>query len=259
MDRFKLLLISLLFFSGATASAQQCFVDIFLPLRARALPGAYGSLWQTFLTITNHSDSPVPLGGVGSCQLGLCTTQVLRPGATVTPHPPFRHYVGIACDDVPRLDFNLRVRDLSRGHLTWGTTVPVVYPEDVAYGEVVRITDIPNSEQFRSMLRVFSVPEGTSGQARIRVFEIKPTLEPDHAAPDVLVADFAVDLVTEPLDPSHSPGTAQIPLWTLPQLAGVGLLRVEVSASPEVGLWALATATNNDTQHVTVLAPRKLP
>lgn len=259
MNRFKRLLITLLFLTGAPASAQECVEQIFLPLRATALPGAYGSLWQTFLTITNHSDVPVAIGGVGTCQLGICETPLLKPGATVTPPTPFRDYITIGCDDLSRVDLSLRVRDLSRGHETWGTSVPVVYSEDVVYGDVVSITDIPNSDQFRSMLRVYSVPEGTSGQARIRVFEVKPIEETRDATPDVLVADFVVDLITAPLDPLHSPGVAQVPLWILPELAGVELLRVEVSAAPAVGLFALVTTTNNETQHVTVLAPRNVP
>ncbi len=257
MQRLKALLIPLLFFSGPPASGQECYERILLPVRANQLPGAYGSLWQTFLTITNHSDSTVLIHDIDSCPFPPCPSPALRAGATVTPRV-YRDYVTIDCDDVGRVAINLRVRDLSRGHETWGTSVPVVFADDVVYGDIVSITDIPNSDQFRSMLRVYSVREGTTGQARIKVFEVKPGQEATDAYGDVLVADFVVDLVPAPLDPWNTPGIAQVPLWTLPELQGVELLRVEVSAAPDLGVWAFATATNNDTQHVTVLSPRKV-
>lgn len=139
-----------------------------------------------------------------------------------------------------------------------GTTVPIVLGDDAFYGEIVSITDIPNSPEFRSMLRIYGVPEGSRGEATVRIFEVGAAEETDDALGDRLLADFQVALSPAPLDPSHTPGLAQIPLWTRPELQAVERVRVEIRGSPDLGLWAMVSATNNDTQHVTILSPPQI-
>lgn len=256
MTRFSSLLIAVLLAAVPEARSQECFENVLLPVRANQVPGANGSSWQTFLTITNHGASAAEIGRIGICRVEPCEVSVLRPGATVTPRA-YEDYVAIECGDVEQVEISLRVRDLSRTHQTWGTTIPIVLGDDAFYGEVVSITDIPSSPEFRSMLRVYGVPEGSRGEATVRIFEVGAAEETDDALGNRLLADFQVGLSPAPLDPFHTPGLAQIPLWTLPELQGVERVRVEVRASADLGLWAMVSATNNDTQHVTILSPRQ--
>lgn len=252
-------MISCALMSGVPVIAQEssCVERILVPVRANKLPGAHGSLWQTYLTVTNHGSTAVDIGGIGSCGIPPCTIAVVAPDTTIVPQV-YDDYIVIGCDEAANVDISLRVIDLSRALGTWGTTIPVVRGRDVYYGGVISITGIPNTEQFRSMLRIYGVQEGTRTQVRVQIFEVTPNVEPGGALSDVLHADFDVSVAPVPSDPLHSPGRAEIQLWMIPEIQEAELIRVEITGNEGAGLWAMVSATNNDTQHVTMLLP-KLP
>lgn len=239
--------------SSATVVAQEtpCHERILVPVRANQVPGAHGSLWQTFLTITNHSDSPVHVSGIGDCTLPPCTAAVVPPNATVMPRI-YGPYIGTSCEELAKLAMSLRVRDLSRALDTWGTSIPLVHERDVHYGGLISITDIPNTAEFRSMLRIYGMERGTNNQVRLAFFAVTPNQEHDKRG---ITAD-------EPLVELHvllshdNPGTVEIPLQMVTELQNEDVVRVEITGSEGVGLWAMVSATNNDTQHVTMLWPR---
>lgn len=240
---------------AATAQDTPCVEEILLPIKADEVPGAYGSVWQSFLTITNHGDTSITIGGIfGGCGLALCPEVVIDAGSTAIPRV-HDNYLTLDCETASQVDITLRVRDLSRTLDTWGTTIPVVRAPNVRHGEVVSITDIPNTSGIRSMLRIYAVEEGTMGDARVRVFEVLPNRRENDRNHDQLLADFIVALQPSALDPRNTPGLAQVPLWMLPEVQGAELIRVEVSGAADLGLWAMVSATSNSTQFVTILAP----
>ena len=63
MTRFSSLLIAVLLAAVPEARSQECFENVLLPVRANQVPGANGSSWQTFLTITNHGASAAEIEG----------------------------------------------------------------------------------------------------------------------------------------------------------------------------------------------------
>src|ERR1700687_1921032 len=100
---------------------------------AAATPGAYGSVWQTELGARNEADQRVVISDtpVGLC--GLCPPYA--------PHSTFRiplnatnpnagRFLYIGSPGVGNVTFTLRVQDISRQALTWGTAIPVVRDRD---------------------------------------------------------------------------------------------------------------------------------
>jgi hypothetical protein len=245
--------------AGSTPLAQEtCLEHVLVPIRANQVPGAHGSLWHSSLTITNHSETTVTVAGIDSCGLGLCMDPSLPPDATATPR--FYHeYITMACEDVAKLDISLRVRDLSRALDTWGTSIPVVYERDVHRGGVISITDIPNSPEFRSLLRIYAVERGTREQVHVTFFAVPQNREPEDAVSDEPLMEFEVMLEPQPLRPFTTPGLAEIPLQTIPELQDADVVRVEIVGRDGVGFWAMVSATNNHTQHVTMLLPPPPP
>lgn len=242
---------------AVTASAQDapCKERILVPVIAHEVPGAFGSIWQTYLTISNRGAESVFVDGVfRGCGLALCQTPTLAPNSTAIPSV-HDEYLSVDCDAVENLDINLRVRDLSREKETWGTSIPVVYEDDI-FHEPFGITDIRNGDGFRSMLRIYTFEKGVTTFARVKVYAVEPNRELNDDNTDLLLTDFSITLQPKPLDPFHTPGYAEISMQTLQELQGWEQLRVEISGEESVGLWAFVSTTSNDNQFVTVLTPR---
>lgn len=250
-------LSSILFLPGALAGQEEpCVERVLLPVIARnPVPGAHGSLWQTTLTLTNHGDADALIGGIFNCRVPLCPNEELSAGASAIPRV-YDSYLELECERLEAIEISLRIRDLSRELDTWGTAVPVVYESDLFRGTVFGINDIPNDERFRSMLRIYGIEPDTGGQVHVRIFEVVANHEAGDVASDVLLAEFDVSLRPQPRNPRAFPDIAEIVLWSMPELANSALIRVEMEGPEDVGLWAMVSATNNETQHVTILAPR---
>ncbi|MBW3563779.1 MAG: hypothetical protein KY459_03545 [Acidobacteria bacterium] len=258
MKQQRLTIIAVIFSLAVTAGAQDapCEQRILVPVIADGVPGAFGSIWQTYLTISNRGEEPVFVGGIfRDCGLPPCPTATVEPGSTAIPSFHDEYLTVLGCDAIENIDINLRVRDLSREKETWGTSIPVVYEDDV-FHEPFGITDIRNGDGFRSMLRIYTFERGVTTSARVKVYAILPNRELNDDDTDVLLTDFPVTLTPVPLDPFHTPGYAQISLPALQELEGWDQLRVEISGEESVGLWAFVSTTSNDNQFVTVLTPR---
>jgi IPT/TIG domain len=222
-------------------------VHLLIPIAASG-PGAFASQWRTDLAIHNATDQIVAPQGA------FCNPLILAPCIQylIEPHRtghqqlyPLNGQPG-AILTLPRtladnIDVQLRVQDLSRQSQTWGTSIPVVRPED--FRRVVRLHAIPTDARFRDTLRIYGYIGDTVATVRI----IDETNGAVLASTELNVAKTQ--------DPTSYPPFAQITSLrdAFPQIASRETVGVEVEASL---IWAFVAVTNNETQHVTVIAPQ---
>jgi len=211
--------------------------------------GAFGSLWHTDLTLHNATDATVfPSGPTCNPRiLAPCFIFHIDPHQTVqatlfadTPANPG------AILRIPRkvsssIDIQARVEDLSRQALTFGTSIPIVHESD--FRSVIRLHAVPTDVRFRDTLRVYGFTN-TRG-ATVRIVD-----EATHT----VIASTSLDLI-QPLDKTSYPPFAQITSLrdTFPQIASYESVGLEVESDL---VWAFVSVTNNETQHVTVIAPQ---
>ena len=191
---------------------------LLLPVVVSNAPGAFGSIWTTEVLLSNNTDAAVSIQNV-----------VIQPHQSVSL-PAANEPNGVFLL-VPRgnVDVQLRVRDLSREAQTFGTSIPVVRTTE--FRPIVRIHGVPTDSRFRSTLRIYNYP-GESGAVRLQIF--------DEATGALLVSNT----VTAFIQP-------------VPPFTGHDRVRIEVDSNvdPPRPIWAFVSITNNETQHVTVIAP----
>lgn len=223
-------------------------------------PGAHGSLWVTRLVGYNAWHEPIQVTQyAGRCAI-LCP-----PIDDVPPNSSFTDGAIAFSMDAGRsgtgsfvhiyqiysqwITFNLRVQDLSRQALTWGTELPVVR-ESEAFVDTLRLLNIPTDSRFRVAIRVYDFePANGDHHARLRVL----------SGNNQLLAETTVALVPSLGSQDGLPGYAQLTdlVASFPQIAASETVRVEITPIT-LGLrfWAFASVTNNETQHVTTVTPQ---
>ncbi|HEX8169336.1 MAG TPA: hypothetical protein VF824_02215 [Thermoanaerobaculia bacterium] len=264
MPRLPLLLLLLLSLLAVAAQGQE-YEKVLVPISLNQTLGAFGSVWHALLTISNVSETPVSVGQRGSCITGPCTPPPIPPHATV-------HEGVVPVSEVPasflfvdkgRLDdvnITIRTFDRSRLNRTWGATIPVVTRRDCFTGRF-GINDIPAGNDFRSSLRIYDFDAVTPGAVRVRIYRLAGfgPGTPVTATPDELLATLEPGF-TPPVSGGGTaghPGYASIALSALPELGGVERIRVEIEPLDTTGdYWAFVSATHNETQQVTIIAPR---
>ncbi|MHB0969207.1 MAG: hypothetical protein ACYC7A_00045 [Thermoanaerobaculia bacterium] len=155
------------------------------------------------------------------------------------------------------IHFTLRVQDVSRQALTWGTEIPVVRENAFRTGRI-SLPQVPLDARFRPMLRIYDV-DRHGGSVAIRFFD-------DDG---VLLSEESVELIVpvgnqhpDPSGPAtpdfYYPAWAQVSDFVArhPQLADHDRVRIEVEPPAGVHFWAFISVTNNETQHVTLITPQ---
>lgn len=213
-------------------------------------PGAHGSLWTTDVWIRNEN-----LYGVLSedrlfsfCHplASPCIPQPIETGQTVhwDASQGMRAPEGVQLF-VPRgsadgLHITALIRDLSRQEEAIGAELPIARERDFKEGPF-SIVRVPVASGFRTALRVYGTWGGT-----ITLRFVKENGD--------MLRKVSMNL--------RGSGQANIPPTAIlndlvqqyPELAGAGLIRIEISGSEP--LWAFASVTNNTTQHVTNIRPQ---
>jgi len=218
------------------------------------LDDAFGAKFYTFFSIWNVAGPDVPAFGLASapCEgIGECvpppgprlTVLKARQGAPAglfepLGDPGYLFFIPKGAFD--RLADALRVADLSRQDQSFGTRIPIV-PERDFRDDFIALIDIPMMPHFRNTLRIYSLNPQTS--VHIRVIRYNSTK---------IYSEIDADL-GDPADMFH-PGYAQLSdFGNVPPDS----VRIEIEPrSPGSRIWAFATVTNNDTQQLTVVAPR---
>jgi len=169
-------------------------------------------------------------------------------------------FVYVGAPGAGKVIFSLRVRDLSRQALTWGTAIPVIR-EEQTYTTRLQLLDVPTDARFRVALRVYDFDAPTSRSVRLRIYDVSQdtpiaTLPPQTALVDVVLRlELPVDNLYDAI-----PGSAVMTdlIGAFPQLSSARILRVVLDpVSSDLRFWAFASVTNDETQHVTAITPNK--
>jgi len=250
----KLLLPLVLVLCCASASAQGSeFEQILLPIGLeQSIAGGYGSVWKTELWVRNAGENPIEILNVCNVE---CPPYLLAPGAALKEPPigyqrvggPPGAFVSADARFADNLQISLRIRDLSRQELTWGTELPVVRRADLRVG-TIGLLDVPLETRFRQTLRLYSMATEPIG-VTVSFFEI-PSLAPEAA---LAARTFTITPATE-----YAPGYAQLLdfVSAIPELAGKERVYVEIRSDSALPFWGFISVTNNETQHVTTITPR---
>ena len=257
---------------AAAAQDQAPYERILVPIGYESeLPGAFGSLWSTILTGINDTDVFVEVSAgrpTGNCiAVGTgckeAPHQVFNLRLIAGSNPNTGAFVYVGKPGAGRVRFTLRVQDVSRQAQTWGTTIPVVRERD-AFAGLLHLLDIPIDPRFRVALRIYDFDASPESPAADRSVRLR-IYHRDFASPFLeTVLPFGVHDIRGG-DFPQVPSTVMIgnltdafpDLLSLPSIAPFGRnARIEIEpASPGLRFWAFVSVTNNETQHVTVIAP----
>jgi hypothetical protein len=260
----RVLLSLFLLFGVVTSSSAQYpgFEKVLFPIVVYApqtLPGAAGSQWVTDVSAVNRNDVEVPLADAFAC-FGCRTQHGMFPGITYELLPAARlpgagAFVFVDSRYVDKVSFDLRVRDVSRGAESFGSEVPVVREREFRE-EGVSLLGVPSASNLRLTLRVYGL-DPAPGSVKVLVYEERTreiiNIDSQPAA-DTLFAQRTYSLNFDTVAGSHvDPAYAQISDLPMP---ATPLARIDVIPQT-VGtrIWAFVSATNNDTQQVTVISP----
>jgi hypothetical protein len=201
------------------------------------------------------------------------------------PHATFRagemaadpnagEFLYIGAPGAGKVTFSLRVQDISRQSQTWGPAIPVVREKD-AFTSTLQLLDVPVEAHFRSALRIYDFDTGVPDaprQVRVRIFDMCGIGPIDRDCSSTALVDTTLALVPTSLrvvSDRQYPATAMVGnlVGAFPQLASVpptilafgqsrpAAVRVRIDPiTPGLRFWAFVSATNNETQHVTVIA-----
>lgn len=232
---------------------------VLLPVYLEAnVPGNNGSIWASDLWMRNGGQQAVAIAP-WACPVGQACIAVypltrqlqageslhnMTPFFPIAPASPARLlYLSPGADAVA---FQLRVADVSRGSLDSGTEVPVVRERELRTGPV-SLLNVPVGNN-RLLLRVYDVANTTSS-FRVRVYSQR-----EGTAADLLGDAVVTAFTGETGDFRMSPALAE---YGLPAATESASVRVEVTPlTAGSRFWALASATNNTTQHVTIVSPQ---
>ena len=228
-----------------TGSTEGVFDRLLVPI-ATASQGAFRSAWYPALNIVSTSLEHVLVFGVRvPCSFPVCYTSAvpfastragfLQPVTSVAAGPAFMF---VPKERVKDLSALLRVMDASRQEMSWGATIPIAHEREFTSDRIV-LGDIPWSSRFRLNLRIYGL---TPGEVRVKMYRPGP--------------DFP--LPTETVVALSSPQTLfDAPNATITAFGdgGAPFNVIVEPITPGLKIWAFISATNNETQHVTVIAP----
>jgi hypothetical protein len=233
---------------------------ILIPLLTPPIHGAFGSEFHTSFRGYNASESevgadvyglemdcfPCPVGDVFT-PLGVGPNSDFGPVImSGTPDRPGR-FLYVAPDQAGPLEFNLRVRDVTREGLNFGTEIPVVREREFRSSRVTLI-GVPTDSRFRNTLRVYATAltdlivtfsNGTQRVERsVTMQHSREPFDPEYAT----IGDFPVFA-----------GQAELVTITIDSVGSA----VSNPPAPPSPIWAFVTVTNNETQAITTIAPQR--
>lgn len=260
MNRFLAFVAAVLVATPLFAQEPTPTERLLLPILTPPVHGAFGSEFHTDLRIFNDSDavafliglhgnrcSPVCLPGL--FPLALEPHEEIGPeGISLTGSPG--RFIFVAQDQLSSLAMNLRVHDVTRGGLNFGTEIPIVRESEFRTNRIT-FAGVPTDARFRNTLRIYS-------DSAVDVLVTVADLPPVRVK---LIGGFGGFPFPGPGFPDfHKPAYAAFSSFP----RGAVPVRVTVEADPgfvslipiEIPLWAFITVTNNDTQAITTITPQ---
>jgi hypothetical protein len=227
------------------AEAEDPLERVLLPIFTPPVEGAYGSRFETTFSAFSTSIEPLPVPGLTRFGITLCPTdevelapyQELTETAVIEQNGSPGRFIYLPRNEADYVSMNLRVQDVSRDELNFGTEIPVVRWSDVPLGPLT-LTGVPLDLRFRQALRIYStlpvdVLVSVGGVQR------RVSLRPGRDEFDPAYGVF-----------TEFPQPSSVPLATV-------LTRVNVQPLDlAVRIWAFVTVTNNETQAITTISPQ---
>jgi hypothetical protein len=234
------------------------FERVLLPISSPPIQGAFGSQWVTEHFGRNDGDTAVQIMR-DDCG-GQACLKTYAPHTTFNPEPSLtkeRVWLSVEKTKMNQMFFSTIVRDIGKDIEPYGTDIPSVR-ESQFRDNKVQLLNVPGSTKFRKNLRIYMIPTISSDvlpQATVVVRAFDMDAEMTSTTKQLGEKTFVlVNTKTEnKLD--------YLPVFYLdnefPQMQSAERVRIEVERTSGVPLklWALLTATNNDTQHVTIFTP----
>ena len=235
---------------------EAAFERILLPVFTPPVKGAFGSEFRTELRVAKKSfaQNVFLFGLEPECRVSACIFDPFAPWplfqfGDIDPHrleytgTPGR-FLYVPNDQANLLSINLRVHDVTRSALNFGTEMPVVREREfVDPRESLLFLGVPSDPRFRNTLRVYT----TAGATEIRV---------DIEGHGTFYAPVqGGDGVFEPVYAVFS----GFPVDAGPLRVTVGLAE---NTSPISGgdlrqpFWGFITVTNNETQLISTITPQ---
>ncbi|HEV7239420.1 MAG TPA: hypothetical protein VGQ36_09280 [Thermoanaerobaculia bacterium] len=255
----KRIALPLLFLLSWSAFAQSTeFERVLLPISSPEIGGANGSRWVTEHFGRNDGDTPVQYmrDDDSSCGGHACLTTI-PPHTTFHPTPSLtknRVWISIEKSKVNQMFFSTMVRDIGKDIEPWGTEMPSVR-ESQFRPDKLQLLNVAGGTDFRKNLRVYMIAdltEGSEATLAVRVYDMDAEL----AATSKRLGEKVFHLTTTKFE--NGLDYLQVSIdHELPQVQTAQRIRVEVERMSGVPLklWALLSATNNETQHVTIFTP----
>lgn len=236
------------------------YTRVLLPFYTRPVAGAFGSLWEVRTWMYYRGEEQISIAPAPRICAVLCPGDdgvAGRPPVGYAPIelditvPPLESGIlmHVPSGHVDEIELESRVQDVSQNALALGTEVPVV-PEAQFRSDVVDLLRVPVEAGTRAMLRVYALPEVTPARVTIRYFRNDANLDRQMLREDELALTTPAAIGAWPVYPSFV-------MVAVPQFDGVSAVMIEVEQVTQgLRVWAMASATNNATQNVTIITPR---
>jgi len=232
---------------------QEAMERILLPLLTAPVFGGFGSEFHTDLRIEHRFGPGYPVSVYGLtpvCHLSVCipwdSNNALPVELPITSDQlvangsPGR-FLYVDPTEVNTLAMNLRVHDVSRAGLNFGTEMPIVRERDfIDPAFDIVLVGVPTDARFRNTLRIYGVK---GDRARITVEGETPQ-------------DVQLQGGSNPFEPAYAI-FSNFPVGTgTPRRVTITLANSSVPPLQKTPFWAFITVTNNETQMITTITPR---
>lgn len=251
-----------------SSAFEHYLIPLFLPA-ASPQAGAYGSAWETDLSIRNEGDEPAvifqnaclyecrpPIPTTG-CEAGEPTaahaafTGRLDPNDNVGRIPAIFLHVEKDRDD--QVAIELRLVERSRGVVESGVEIPVVRERDFR-DTSTWLVNVPNQPASRAHLRVYFLSSPSmQGQVRVRIY---PGDADTATSDEILTGIPADDAGGVPLPGEMCAGAPSYAILYLSDrmtdLPSTVRVRID-PITPELRFWPMISITSNESQYVTLV------
>jgi hypothetical protein len=225
------------------------------PITVTDVAGAHGSLWKTEVSALIESDTRVTIVPEGC-----------GPVEDPCAYPPQNHvfdafeqtivtgddpqFVYVPKQDAAKVSLATRVYDASKSETTAGAFVPTARDGDFREDPFSLIA-VPSGARFRSTLRLYEYDGRERSLVRVSLYGDDEAIPFDERTVQLKSGGGVLTFALLP----YRPGYAQLDLSSLIP-AHYDRVRVRVAAvDAGLKLWGFASITNNETSHVTVIAP----
>ena len=257
--RFSVPLVLATCLLAATSAGAQYdrrdFETVLVPLAARDLPGAAGSLWRTSLYVYHEMDPISVIGYDNPDALSPLPRQTYRaPLFLSSPGDPAGTLLFVNKAIAGTTHYDLRIRDVSRDSTGPGVAVPVIREQELLMTRAYLLA-VPCDTRFRRMLRIYSplVERPTSFLVTVTDDLRNAVIYSEHWQLITSNKTFSVPGMTVPRQPAERDISLD---QFVPNLTSYTSVTVTVQPDdPTERFWSFISVTDNVTQQVSVVLP----